>query len=410
MTGGDMTGLTIGRRQLMAGVGASALAAPWIARAQGDVIRIGEINSYTAQPAFLLPYRNAWILAQEQVNAAGGIDGRKIETIFRDDGGRPEDAVRIAGELLNAEKVALLAGGFLSNVGLALADFARQNKRLYVASEPLTDALVWSHGNRYTFRLRASTYMQSAMLVEEAAKLPARRWATVAPNYEYGQSAVRSFKELLKKARPDVEFVAEQFPALGRIDAGATVQALAAANPEAIFNVTFAADLTNFVRQGSTRGLFERRKVVSLLTGEPEYLEPLGDEAPEGWIVTGYPWSQINTPEHTAFREAYQRRWNAHPFLGSIVGYSTVQAIVAMLKKAGKVETEPMVEAMSGLQFQTPFGPVEFRAIDHQSTMGAFVGRTVLKDGKGTMADWRYADGRNYMPPDDVVRQLRPQA
>ncbi|MBX6748038.1 MAG: ABC transporter substrate-binding protein, partial [Acetobacteraceae bacterium] len=331
----------------MAGVGASALAAPWIARAQGDVIRIGEINSYTAQPAFLLPYRNAWILAQEQVNAAGGIDGRKIETIFRDDGGRPEDAVRIAGELLNAEKVALLAGGFLSNVGLALADFARQNKRLYVASEPLTDALVWSHGNRYTFRLRASTYMQSAMLVEEAAKLPARRWATVAPNYEYGQSAVRSFKELLKKARPDVEFVAEQFPALGRIDAGATVQALAAANPEAIFNVTFAADLTNFVRQGSTRGLFERRKVVSLLTGEPEYLEPLGDEAPEGWIVTGYPWSQINTPEHTAFREAYQRRWNAHPFLGSIVGYSTVQAIVAMLKKAGKVETEPMVEAMS---------------------------------------------------------------
>ncbi len=405
-----MTGLMIGRRQLMAGVGTLALAAPWIARAQSNVIRIGEINSYTAQPAFLLPYRNAWILAQEQVNAAGGIDGRKIETIFRDDGGRPEDAVRIAGELLNAEKVALLAGGFLSNVGLALADFARQNKRLYVASEPLTDTLVWSHGNRYTFRLRASTYMQSAMLVEEAAKLPARRWATVAPNYEYGQSAVRSFKELLKKARPDVEFVAEQFPALGRIDAGATVQALAAANPEAIFNVTFAADLTNFVRQGSTRGLFERRKVVSLLTGEPEYLEPLGDEAPEGWIVTGYPWDQINTPEHTAFREAYRQRWNAHPYLGSVVGYSTVQAIAAMLKKAGKVETEAMVDAMSGLQFQSPFGQVEFRAIDHQSTMGAYVGRTVLKDGKGTMADWRYADGRNYMPPDDVVRQLRPQA
>jgi len=407
------TGSAIGRRQALAALGASALAAPPLlaARAQGDAapIRIGEINSYTAQPAFLQPYRNAWMLAQEQVNAAGGINGRRIETVFRDDAGRPEDAVRLAGELVNAERVALLAGGFLSNVGLALADFANQNRRLFVASEPLTDALVWSRGNRYTFRLRASTYMQSAMLVEEAAKLPARRWAIVAPNYEYGQSAARWFKELLTRARPEVQFVAEQFPALGRIDAGATVQALAAANPEAIFNATFAGDLTNFVRQGSTRGLFERRRVVSLLTGEPEYLLPLGDEAPEDWIVTGYPWDQVSTPEHTAFRDAYRMRWSDSPRLGSVVGYSTVQAIAAMLRRTGgDTGTEAMVDAMSGLQFGTPFGPVEFRAIDHQSTMGAYVGRTVLREGRGAMADWRYADGRNYLPSDEVVRALRP--
>jgi branched-chain amino acid transport system substrate-binding protein len=405
-----MVGRAIGRRQILAGAGMAALAAPGIALAQGEAIRIGEINSYTAQPAFLQPYRNAWILAQEQVNAAGGINGRRIETIFRDDAGRPEDAVRLAGELVNAEKVSLLAGGFLSNVGLALGDFANQNKKLFVASEPLTDALVWSRGNRYTFRLRASTYMQSAMLVEEAAKLPARRWATVAPNYEYGQSAVRWFKELLSRAKPDVEFVAEQFPALGRIDAGATVQALAAANPEAIFNVTFGADLTNFVRQGSTRGLFERRRVVSLLTGEPEYLDPLGDEAPENWIVTGYPWEQIDTPSHTPFREAYRRRWNDYPRLGSVVGYDTVMAIATLLRKSPSLETEALVEGMSGLRFGSVFGPVEFRAIDHQSTMGAFVGRTVLKNGKGAMADWRYAEGKDYLPSDEVVRTLRPQA
>ncbi|GGC48164.1 twin-arginine translocation pathway signal protein [Siccirubricoccus deserti] len=396
------------RRRLLATAGMTVVA-PLVARAQGEPIRIGEINSYTAQPAFLQPYRNAWILAQEQVNAAGGIHGRPLETLFRDDAGRPEDAVRLAGELVNAEKVALLSGGFLSNVGLAIGDFANQNKRLFVASEPLTDALVWARGNRYTFRLRASTYMQSAMLVEEAAKLPVKRWATVAPNYEYGQSAVRWFKELLTRAKPDVQFVAEQFPALGRIDAGATVQALAAANPEAIFNVTFGADLTNFVRQGSTRGLFERRRIVSLLTGEPEYLEPLQDEAPEGWIVTGYPWDQINTPEHSAFRDAYRRRWNDHPRLGSVVGYDTVMAIATMLKKIPAPETEAMVAAMRGLPFGSVFGPAEFRAIDHQSTMGAFVGRTALKNGKGTMVDWRYADGRNYLPPDEVVRTLRPQ-
>ncbi len=401
-----MVGIQFGRRAVLGG--AAVLAAPRLASAQGEPLKIGEINSYTAQPAFLQPYRQAWTLAQEQINAAGGIHGRPLLTVHRDDAGKPEDAVRHAGELVANERVALLAGGFLSNVGLALGDYALQNKRLFVASEPLTDAIVWSRGNKYTFRLRASTYMQCAMLVEEAAKLPAKKWALVAPNYEYGQSAVRWFKELLKAARPDVEFVAEQFPALGRIDAGATVQALAASNPEAIFNVTFGADLTNFVRQGATRGLFERRAVVSLLTGEPEYLDPLGDEAPEGWIVTGYPWEQINTPVHNAFRDAYRAKFNDYPRLGSVVGYDTVHAIAALLRKANTTDSEKLVEAMRGLEFGSVFGPVTFRALDHQSTMGAFVGKTALRAGKGRMVDWRYADGAKYLPSDAVVRTLRP--
>lgn len=400
--------MSIDRRRFLAAAsaGAAALATPGLVRAQaGGIVRIGEINSYTAQPAFLKPYRQGWELAQEQANAAGG---RRFETIFRDDGGKPEDAVRHAGDLVNAEKVDLIAGGYLSNIGLALADFALQNKRLYAASEPLTDALVWSKGNRYTFRLRPSTYMQAAMLVEEAAKLPARKWAVIAPNYEYGQSAVKWFKELLKKAKPDVEFVAEQFPAQGRIDAGATVQALEAAKPDAIFNVTFAGDLSNFVRQGNTRGLFEGRTVVSMLTGEPEYLDPLGAEAPVGWIVTGYPHADIRTPEHTAFADAYRAKYNDYPRLGSVVGYSTMQSIAAAVARAQSTETEKLVDAFSGLKFTSVFGPAEYRAIDHQSTVGAYVGKTALKDGKGVMVDWRYADGARYLPPDDVVKTLRP--
>ncbi|MBC7434411.1 MAG: ABC transporter substrate-binding protein [Rubritepida sp.] len=399
------------RATLALGVATPFIAAPFIANAQAEAIRIGEVNSYTSQPAFLAPYRNGWALALDEVNAAGGIQGRRLETIFRDDAGRPEDAVRHAAELFSNERVHLLAGGFLSNVGLALGDFANQNRRLFVASEPLTDALVWARGNPFTFRLRPSTYMQCAMLVEEAAKLPARRWATVAPNYEYGQSAVRWFKELLTRAVPGTTFVAEQFPALGRIDAGATVQALAGANPEAIFNVTFGADLTNFVRQGSTRGLFERRRVVSLLTGEPEYLDPLGDEAPENWIVTGYPAADINNPHHTRFRTAYTTRFREAPKLGSVVAYDTVTAITTMLRAAGSTETDRMVQTMRGLKFPTAFGEneVEFRAIDHQSTLGAYIGRTILRQNRGVMTDWRYADGRAYLPSDEVVRTLRPQ-
>jgi len=404
--------MTIRRRSMLraTAVGAVALGAPAMVRAQAPGIRIGEINSYTAQPAFLAPYKNGWTLALEEINASGGIAGHKLETIFRDDAGKPEDAVRFAGELTNSEKVDLLSGGFLSNIGLAIADFALQNKKLYVASEPLTDALVWAKGNRYTFRLRPSTYMQAAMLAEEAVKLPAKRWTAVAPNYEYGQSAVKWFKELLTKAKPDVSFVAEQFPALGKIDAGATVQALEAAKPEGIFNVTFAGDLINFVRQGNTRGLFEGREVVSVLTGEPEYLDPLGAEAPKGWIVTGYPHAEINTPEHKAFYDAYKAKFNDYPRLGSVVGFDTMNSIAAALTKAGDTDNEKLITAMRGLKFGSAFGAVEYRAIDHQSTLGAYVGRLDVKDGKGVMVGWTYRDGAKYLPSDDVVKTLRPAA
>ncbi len=383
-------------------------AAAWPAQAEKPIV-IGEISSYSTVPAFTLPYRNGWELAVEEINAAGGLlGGRKLEVVSRDDGGKPDNATRHAAELLSSQKVDLLAGTFLSNVGLAVSDIALRNKALFVAAEPLTDAMVWEKGNRYTFRLRPSTYMQAAMLVEEAAKLPAKRWATLAPNYEYGQSAVASFKELLKAKRPDVEFVGEQWPALGKLEAGATVEALAASKPEAIFNVTFGADLTKFVREGNLRGLFEGRSVVSMLTGEPEYLDPLKDETPKGWIVTGYPWDQIRTPAHQKFVQAYEKRFNETPRLGSVVGYTTFMAIAQAIKKAGSTDTEKMIAVLRGLKMDTVFGPITFRALDQQSTFGAFVGRLDVKGDRGVMVDWRYVDGGNYMPPDAVVRKKRP--
>ena len=253
-------------------------------------IKIGEINSYSLLPAFTEPYRKGWQLALEEINAAGGINGKKLVVISKDDGGKPADAQTAANELVSSEKVVMLTGTFLSNIGLAVSDFANQKKVFFLAAEPLTDAITWSKGNRYTFRLRPSNYMQAAMLVEEAAKLPAKRWATIAPNYEYGQSAVAVFKKLMSEKRPDIQWVDEQWPPQGKIDAGPVVQAVAAANPEAILNVTFGADLVKLVREGNTRGLFKDRAVVCFLTGEPEYLDPLKEETPEGWIVTGYPW------------------------------------------------------------------------------------------------------------------------
>ena len=391
----------------LATLATAVLTAP--ASAQ-DTIKIGELNSYKAQPAFLEPYKRGMELALEEINGKGGVLGKKLELVVRDDGANPGEAVRVAEELVTREGVVMLTGTFLSNIGLAVTNFAGQKKVFFLASEPLTDKITWADGNKYTYRLRASTYMQTAMLMPAAIAANAKRWAIVYPNYEYGQSAAATFKDMLKKAQPGAEIVTEQAPPIGKIEAGAVAQAIDDAKPDAIFNVLFGADLTKFVREGNTRGVFKNRTVVSLLSGEPEYLDPLGEETPVGWIATGYPWDKIKTPDHVAFLTAYQKKFNDYPRLGSIVGYTTIKSIAAGLAAAKSTDTEKLVEAFKGLSVTGPFGTFTYRASDHQATMGAYVGKLALEKGKGTMIDVKYVDGASVLPSDADTKKLRPSA
>ncbi len=389
--------------------GALALTFGRTASAQ-DTIKIGELNSYKTQTAFLDPYKKGWELAIEEINAKGGVLGKKLEVISRDDGSSPGDAVRVAEELVTREGVNILAGTFLSNTGLAVTEFAGKKQVFFLAAEPLTDKITWQNGNRYTFRLRATTYMQVAMLVPEALAAKKKRWALVYPNYEYGQAAAATFKEMMKAKQPDIEFVTEQAPPLGKVDAGAVVQAIDDAKPDAIFNVLFGADFAKLVREGGTRGVFKDRTVVSVLSGEPEYLDPVKEEAPVGWIVTGYPWDKIKIPEHQTFLAAYQKKYNDYPRLGSIVGYATMKSLAAGIAKAGSTDTEKLIAAFRGLAVDGPFGPFTYRASDHQATAGAFVGKIALENGKGTMTDIKYVDGASVLPSDAEVKKLRPAA
>ncbi len=390
----------------VAAFGFGLLSAPQ-SFAQQAPVKVGELNSYGRMAAFAVPYRNGLNLALDEINAKGGVlGGRKLEFVIRDDGATPGDAVRVAEELVTRENVSMLVGTFLSNIGLAVSDFANQKKTLFIASEPLTDAITMGAGNPYTYRVRPGTFMQTRMLVDAVKAKGVKKWAIIAPNYEYGQSAAASFKRLIKEATPDAEIVVEQYPALGKFaeGAGATVTAIDAAKPDGIFNVLFGADLPAFVREGATRSLFKDRTVVSLLTGEPEYMLPLKDETPEGWIVTGYPWEQIADPAHKAFIEAYKAKFNDTPRLGSMLGYVVVYMVRDLINKAGSTDTEKLIAAFNDMKFDTVVGPVTMRGLDRQSSLGGWVGLTTQKAGQGVMKDWKFVDGASVMFSDADVK------
>ena len=396
---------------LVLALATASLAASSSAPAQAPPIRIGEINSFSGIGApFTGPYRAAVEMAVEEVNAKGGINGRKVEVIFRDDKGQPAEAVKHAQELVASEKVALISGTFLSNVGLAVSDWAKQNKTMFVAAEPLTESLTWAKGHDYVVRVRPNTYEQGRMLAEKAGKMKYAKWATIGPNYEYGKRAWETFRDRLKELKPDVQMVGEHWPTLGKIEPGPLVTAILNESPDALYVSLFGSDWLAFVREAQKRGLFQKMFVVGILLGEPEYIDPLKLEAPEGMLVTGYPWYDVKTAGHQEWVARFIKRGDKTPVLGSIIGYITYLSVAEAIKKAGGTETAKLVAAFKGLKVETPMGPIMFRAADGQSTMGAWVGTTKLdpQRGVGIMVNHEYVPGEKVLPTEEEAKKLRP--
>ena len=414
----------------LAALGTLVTAAP--CAAQGT-IRVGEINSFSGIGApFTGPYRQAIEMAVEEVNAKGGVLGRKVEVLFRDDKGQPAEAVKHAQELVASEKVSLIAGTFLSNVGLAVSDWAKQNKTLFVAAEPLTEAITWSKGHDHVFRVRPNTYEQGRMLAEKAGRMKYAKWATIGPNYEYGKRAWETFREEAETAIAAdpvgcLGVISDRYMAKGKrlrvVDLW--IQSLTEASEDKVIAAALRTQVrevhdffAELIRDGQRRGVVHPERdpvaeawtfVVGILLGEPEYIDPLGPEAPEGMLVTGYPWYDIVAPAHKDFVARFTKKYDKNPVLGSLVGYVTYLSIVEAIRKAGSTDTDKLVAAFRGLKVETPIGPISYRASDGQSTMGAWVGTTKLdaRRGVGIMVNYEYVPGEKVLPSDDDVKKLR---
>jgi branched-chain amino acid transport system substrate-binding protein len=378
------------------------------ARAAGPPIKVGEINSYTGPAAaFTVSYRKGFEMAVDEINAAGGVLGRPLQVVFRDDAFSPAEGVRQAKELIDNEKVDVLAGTFFSPIALAVANVATQSKMFFLAAEPLSDKLTWQQGSRYVFRIRNPTYELVNMIAGKAAQLPCKSWAMLSSPDDASRDTVDNFKAMLSKLKPDVTYVGTEMVPVGQVNPGSTLDGLEVMKPECVFNTLFGAALFAVVREGNTRGFFQDVKVVSTLAGEPEYLDPLKGDTPVGWWVTGYAWSADNRPAHKRFRDDFEARYHDYPRMGALIAYVTVKALAAGIAKAGSTDTEKLIAAFKGLQFDTPVGMLTIRD-DHQSTLGSWIGQLAIKDGKGVMVDWTYLDGADYLPPLAEAMKWRP--
>lgn len=379
-----------------------------------DAIRVGVISEHNLWAQMAEGQNKGVRLAVAQINAAGGVclqpdDCRPLEVLYRKGGsGTPSDVLRDVDELVQRENVRLLLGTGPDNTGLAVSEYAKRHEIFFLKGINGTNKHIWQEGHKYAFRFDVPNYMYGEVFADAAAETGVRKWALVAPDYEFGRSVVADFKGSLKKEIPETEFVHTQWFPTGKIQAGMVAQAVAHAAPDGIFFAGFGGDAVEFLRQGRKRGLFENRTVIGVLTGQPEQLEAMGAEAPEGWITQGYPYADITTPAHKSFLQAYGAEYDENPGWFAFVGYNMMQSLAAALEEAGSTDPDAVAEALKGLTVATTAGPITYRAADNQSNLGLWVGKVgFTPDGTPTLVDWQYKPGDTYYPGDAYVKTVR---
>lgn len=376
-----------------------------------EPIRIGDLSSYAAGAAWAKTIKDGLSLALEEINADGGINGRPIELISRDDGGGPAEALRAADEMFLRDDIQFLVGTNFANIELALSDYAKRNKQLFVSLVPNSDEFLWEKGHDYAFRASGpSVYALNAMFAERAAKKGKLRWAGISHNYAWGQSNHEAFKENLIKRQPNAEFISEHWPAIGKINAGAVVQAMLKDKPDAIYTALFGSDLIEFIREGKKRGLFDDgRLLVGDFFGRPEFLAELKGEMPEGVITLAIPTSESSfaTEKVRNFAKTYEERFEMRPRYISMISYHSMHLIADALRQSKSLNIDDIRQTLETLKVESIFGETSMRSVDNVANNGMWIGTTAVKDGEAFVSNVEYMEADRLMPSNDEIQQKR---
>ena len=370
----------------------AAPAAP--AAAQGKPIRIGEINSYSGlATVYTFPYREGLLMAAKEINDAGGVLGRPIEFVFRDDKLKPDEAVKAARELVSQEKVDFLAGCISSGVGLAISAYAKDTKTLYFATHCQTSRLTWDDGHPYIAHTTNNVNQYVRAIAKKASTFPYKKWAHISPDYEYGHNVWDEFIGYLKELKPDVEVSQQNWPKLGETDHSAYITALLQSGADAFISSVWGAQEIAFVKQARPFGLLQKIPFFSASVGNPDELEPLAKEAPVGAITPGFAWYDEGMQKrHPALMEwvnKFQTQAKKPPTLGASWGYASAYIIAEAIRRAKSTDTDKVIAALDeGFDMQFPWGKVVMRGCDHQAIPPQWVGKVRMSaEGKAVLAD-----------------------
>jgi branched-chain amino acid transport system substrate-binding protein len=322
------------------------------------------------------------LMALEEINGKGGIAGQKVELDIRDSTMKPDDAIKNVRYHVDSWEADFLAGIDSSGQALAVAPLMPQLDKVLIvthaATEKLTEDQVFKKGVRQIFRICAPTYQDGNAAAFVAKDLPVTKWATVSPKYEYGFTCWKMFQDTLGKLKKGVTFATESFAPAGTTDFRSHINTIMDAQPEGLYSTEWAGELITFVKQAREAGLFEKVKAVMFPVGAAmDVLEGTGADLPDGvWISGRYYFLYPDTKTNKDWVARFHARWKHYPAYVSETAYSSLFAIKAAVEKAGSKETKPVIQALEGMEMDSPAGRRVFRKEDHQAIYEVPWGKT----------------------------------
>ena len=325
-------------------------------------------------------------LAIEQINAKGGVLGRKLELKFMDEELKPATAVKNARYFVTDWGADFLFGVDSSGSAMAVGPVLPELDRLFffchAATHRLTEELVAGKGIKQIFRLVAPVYQDAlaAWVFKDNPEI--KRWAGINCDYEYGYVAWNLFKENIRKFRPDVEFVAAAWAPFWTMDFSSHISAVMAEKPDAIFATPWAGEGVMLLRQALMLGVFDKIQVWwQGMGGSVDILEGISREVDKFkgklWATARYIHNYPQTPDNKAFVEGFRKRWGKYPNYSAEGSYSTIYAIKTGAEKAKSLETAKVGAALEGMELKTPAGTRLIRKEDHQAVYTVPAGRVI---------------------------------
>lgn len=374
-------------------------------------IKVGIVDTYTGPAtAFTMDVLDGFKLAVNEINAKGGVLGKKIEYTTRDEKFKPDIGLAMAKELVMKEKVDILMGTINSATALAVSDFAKKEKLPFFVTFSKSDKIVGEKGHRYVFSMTENSAMAGKAAAVALAKKPYAKYWIAGDDYEYGHSIADSLWNNLKKLKPQIQKVGESWWKVGEADFTPYITQILAAKPDFIIVATGGGGMVNFQKAAKATGLSQKIPFYQHTAIELSTLQPQGQNAPEGVFGTAnYFFYYPATPSNRAFADEFKKAYNREPKIGSLYGYMTARFIAEGYKKAGKVDTEGLINALEGMSLDSPVGPLAIRGCDHQLELPMYFGVT-KKDPKYNFlvaGDIQAIPAKDYMPTCDEVIKTR---
>jgi branched-chain amino acid transport system substrate-binding protein len=349
-------------------------------------------------------------LAVNEINAKGGVLGRKLEYIVRDTEGKTDVGQREIMDLILREKVNFIMGPCSSGVGLAMQVKHSESKVIRIAGIANTEAQTVDKFTPYIFQVVPNTYMEATANTRYLnKKFPkAKKFCTIGPDYEFGRREETAFADEIKKLVPDAEIVYEAWPKLGEKDFTAFITAIMAKKPDAVHGSLFGGDLVSFTKQALPYGFFEKTPFIALY--DLPVLVALGPDAPEGTLGFGRGCFFMDpNPKMMEFVEKYKKAYQgAYPDSWAVMAYDTLYLYKAAAEKAKTIETEAMIKALEGYALDSLRGKFIIRPLDHMGTVPCYQG-TIAKDPKYTFKIWKDLSripGEQVIRPEVSVREV----